>query len=105
MIHEERTHGQSQWQCDDWKARDGEKGCAEKKISSHDASMAGRGGVSRISICARHDATWKERTRYENMLVLKLNNEKHKGQTPNRDDFPLAVRMLAVLQRQEGRKE
>ena len=52
-----------------------------------------------------YDATWKERTRYENMLVLKLNNEKHKGQTPNRDDFPLAARMLAVSpapRRKEG---
>ena len=84
--------------------------------------MAGRGGVSRISICARagqknvvvtgpilHLLTChtpqhgKSGQDMKKCVVLKLNNEKHQGQMPNRDDFPPAARMLAVFERQEGR--
>ena len=39
------------------------------------------------------------------MLVLELNDGKHPGKMSNRNDFPPADRMLAVLERQEANED
>ena len=55
---------------------------------------------------ANHTATWPERPRYHNMLVLKLPNAKDSGKVSKRDDFKLAARSLVVLgsdTRKEGK--
>ena len=50
-----------------------------------------------------YGATGKERSRYENGLVLKLNGGPHPGRMTIREDFPQAARAFAARQRQQGR--
>ena len=52
-----------------------------------------------ISCCA----TWKKQNRYENSLVLGVNDGPHPGPLRERDDFPKTTRRLAALQREQGR--
>ena len=52
-----------------------------------------------ISYCA----TWKQRSRYENNLVLGVNDSPHPGPMRERGDFPKITRRLATLQREQGR--
>ena len=52
-----------------------------------------------ISFCA----TWKQRSRYENRLLLGVNDGPHPGPVRERDDFLKTTRRIAALQREEGR--
>ena len=48
-------------------------------------------------------ATWTERSRCENSLVLKLNVGPYARRMTNREDFPQASRAFGALHRQQGR--
>ena len=50
-----------------------------------------------------HVATWTERSRCENSLVLKLNVGPYARRMTNREDFPQASRTFGALHRQQGR--
>ena len=49
-------------------------------------------------------ATWEERDRYQNMLVVRCKDGKNSGNVSIRDDFKFAARSLAVASFQEGKR-
>ena len=85
-------HGQNPWQYDHWKARDATKGAQKRKYRSilhrwqkeeaYQESESARGWTQEYcryldylaTVDISYVATWKERSKYENMLVLKLND-------------------------------
>ena len=79
------------------------------KVSSRPNSlfMAGEknNDVSTLTILQQLDisytGTWSERSRYENSLVLQVNDGQLPGPIKDREDFPQAARVLAALQRQK----
>ena len=56
-----------------------------------------------LTVDIKYIATWPERSRYHNMLVLKLQDGKDSVKMSKRDDFNLAARSLVILGHQEGR--
>ena len=101
-------HWQTQWQYDFWKARDAKRSAKTGKDSivlrwQEDEKYRASYGWTKeycryldylASIDTSHVAKWKERSRYENSLVLKLNDELLPGRMTNREDFPQAARAL-----------
>ena len=114
-------HGLSQWQYDHWKAGDARKGARKKgkdfivqrwqEDETYRASQTVHGWTEEYCrylddlspIHMSYVATWKERSRCENSLVLGLNDGPHPGRMTNREDFPQAARALGALQRHQGR--
>ena len=115
------NHGIERWFCDHWKTEDGTRDVLRRNYRSvllpwrtdkrYQLSQWNLGWKEEYCRCLDYlapldiscVASWKERSRYENVLVLKLKDGKHSGKMSNRDDFRHAGRSLAVLERQEGR--
>ena len=118
-----KRHGEAQWQKDDWKARDAHRGASK---NSHDSIMLRcqidekcresqkvRGWTEDYyqyldhltTIDISYSATWHQRNRYENTIVLVGNDDdRQAGPMRAREDFRSTTHNLTVLQREQGRQ-
>ena len=118
QVIQENVVDQKQWQHDHWKAKDAAEGAKKRDYKSiehrrltdpaYQESQLSHGWV--LEYCKYLDhlktvnmdyiATWRERDRYQNMLVLRFQDGKEHGKMPIRDDFKLAARSLAMASHQ-----
>ena len=114
-------HGESQWQKDHWKAKDANIGARKHNQDSielrwinDDIYRASQTKMGWTRECCRYldflttvdisyCATSKQRKRYENSLVLGVNDGPHPGPMRERDDFLKTTRRPVALQREQGR--
>ena len=98
-------HGPQQWQYDHWKAKHATRGLkrgyydsivhrwhADKRYRESQWNIGWTEEYCRYldlqaTVDIKYIATWPERSRYHNMLVFKLEDEKDSGKMSHRDDF------------------
>ena len=120
--HTGERHGPKQWQYEHWKAKDATEGAKKRRYKPIEhrwltdiafrESKLSHGWT--LEYCKYSDnfktvnmdyiATWEERDRYQNMLVLRYTDGKNHGKMSTRDDFKLAARSFAVASNQGGKR-
>ena len=103
-------HGRERLQYDHWKAKDATRRRIQEKLpflfctnGRQTNDIKNLNGITDgqtyceyldyfATVDATYIATWPERSRYHNILVLKLHDGKTSGKMPYRDDFKLAAR-------------
>ena len=103
-------HGRERLQYDHWKAKDATRRRIQEKLpflfctdDRQTNDIKNLNGITDgqtyceyldnfATVDATYIATWPERSRYHNILVLKLHDGKTSGKMPYRDDFKLAAR-------------